>query len=233
VLKKAVQNIFAAIPETYELINHILTFRQDIRWREKAARKAAPEGGSLWLDVCTGTGEMGRALSWYGRENALILSLDFSEPMLARARAFSPASNILFVLGDAGILPYPEGTFDGIVISFATRNIHGSRQGLIGYYREFHRVLKRGGLFFNLETSQPRRPVVRAVFHLYIRLAVKKVGSLISGNRAAYAYLSRTIPRFYPPEELSLILSESGFSSVVFETFLFGACALHIAAKGR
>ena len=46
---KAVQEIFSPeVSGTYELVNHVLTFGQDVRWRRRAARVAATTGGSKW-----------------------------------------------------------------------------------------------------------------------------------------------------------------------------------------
>jgi demethylmenaquinone methyltransferase/2-methoxy-6-polyprenyl-1,4-benzoquinol methylase len=94
-------------------------------------------------------------------------------------------------------------------------------------------VLKPGGLFVNLETSQPTSAFVRKCFHLYVGLLVKPVGSLISGSRVAYAYLSRTIPRFYCPEDLAEIMREAGFGDVRFRRLLLGAAAIHRARKNE
>lgn len=224
-MNKGVLKIFSDIPDKYELVNHILTFGFDIYWRRKSAKLAVKEG-TFFLDVCTGTGEM--ALNLAGRERK-VLALDFCFPMLEVARRKD--SGIDFVIGDAITLPFKDETFDVITISFATRNINLNRENLINCFKEFRRVLKRGGKFFNLETTQPFNRIWRYFFHGYVKIFVKKIGSLISGSETAYKYLAHTIPRFYDAEELKDILYESGFSRVSYKRFFPKIVALHIAEK--
>jgi demethylmenaquinone methyltransferase/2-methoxy-6-polyprenyl-1,4-benzoquinol methylase len=140
-----------------------------------------------------------------------IYAADFSAPMFGKAREAPECAGVEFVLCDVKRLPFPDDTFDLATIAFATRNINLSRNKLAATFREFHRVLKPGGRFVNLETSQPSSGIVRSLFHLFIRLLVKPVGGLISGSGRSYAYLSTTIPRFYPPEELMGIMKQAGF----------------------
>jgi len=116
-------------------------------------------------------------------------------------------------------------------MSFATRNINVSKEILIQSFAEYHRVLKPGGRFVNLETSRPPFSPIRKGFDLYVKLFVKQIGGRISGSRRAYAYLAGTIPRFYPAEELADIMKQAGFEDVTFQRLLFGAAAIHQAEK--
>ena len=228
---KNIHNIFSEVPKTYEAANHILTMGMDVLWRKKAARHAAQTGGIYWLDVCSGTGEMAVLLSRLAKDETKIVSQDFCQPMQQKAMLKPEAKRISFSVSDACNLSFPNNSFDIVTISFATRNINASRDILLKYFREFYRVLKPGGRFINLETTQPQSKIVRQLFHLYVRLAVAPIGYLISGSRAAYRYLSNTIPRFFNAEELSDILYEAGFKRVDFSYLTFGVCAIHTAIK--
>jgi len=230
-VRKGVQKIYAEVAETYEVINHILTFGLDILWRKKTAKMAARLGGTLWLDVCSGTGEMAQSLSKCASEEVQIFAVDFSASMLVKAKHKNHRSNLLFSIAEAGALPFPEGSFDLLTLSFATRNLNLRRDILEFYLKEFFRVLRPGGYFFNLETSQPSLGLIRQIFHSYIRLIVRPVGWFFSGSKAGYRYLSFTIPRFYNPEEFSSILRNTGFSRVVYQKFFWGVSALHVATK--
>ncbi|KKL23965.1 hypothetical protein LCGC14_2420110, partial [marine sediment metagenome] len=93
------------------------------------------------------------------------------------------------------------------------------------------RVLKPGGRFVNLETSQPDSGLIKFLFHLYVRIFVKIAGRLISGSKIAYNYLAHTIPRFYTAEKLSDILLKAGFNEVNIYTMFMGISAVHRAVK--
>jgi demethylmenaquinone methyltransferase/2-methoxy-6-polyprenyl-1,4-benzoquinol methylase len=232
-MNKGIQKIFGEVPRTYELVNHLLTFGADIICRRRAAEMAVREGGTMWLDVCSGTGEMAANLARLGRNGTNVYGADFSLPMIRMAAQKSEAKKVGFVISDVGKLPFGDGSFDLVTISFATRNINTSLEGLTATLKEFHRVLRPGGRFVNLETSQPRSGLIRKMMHLYVRLAVRRVGSAISGSEAGYAYLSQTIPRFYPPKQFADIIQKAGFSTVTFRPMFFGIIAVHYGVKGE
>jgi demethylmenaquinone methyltransferase/2-methoxy-6-polyprenyl-1,4-benzoquinol methylase len=160
-----------------------------------------------------------------------IKAVDFSPDMLAEARKKPEAKFIEFVTADTSALPFPGEHFDLITMSFATRNINLNRETLVRSFAEFYRVVKPGGRFVNLETSQPSNSIIRNCFHLYVKLIVKRVGYKMSGSRRGYAYLAATIPRFYSTEELADIMREAGFEKVTFKRLLFGVAAIHHATK--
>ncbi|MHC4309436.1 MAG: ubiquinone/menaquinone biosynthesis methyltransferase [Planctomycetota bacterium] len=226
-----VERVFSEVPATYELVNHVLTLGLDIVWRNRAARIASKADGGQWADMCTGTGEMAACLSRLAPEGTTIYGIDFSEPMLEEAKRKPEADGIKFVACDIKALPFPDGSFDLVTMSFATRNINLSKDILIRSFAEFYRVLKPGGRFVNLETSRPSFWPVRKCFHLYVKLFVKSIGSLISGSRSAYGYLGKTIPAFYAAEELAEIIRQGGFKEVTFQKHLFGAVAIHQGMK--
>jgi demethylmenaquinone methyltransferase/2-methoxy-6-polyprenyl-1,4-benzoquinol methylase len=230
-MTQGIRKLFCDVPQTYETVNHLLTLGMDIRWRRRASKLAASRGGERWLDMCTGTGETAVYLRQAAGNGASVFACDFCLPMVRPLADRSGGAGILLTLGDAGRLPFPDHTFDLITMSFATRNLNTTRDHLIQCFREYHRVLRPGGRFVNLETSQPRSGLIRKLFHAYVALTVRPLGSLISRSRAAYNYLSYTIPRFYPPEELASILREAGFGDVTWTPLFFGAAAIHEANK--
>jgi len=230
-MSKGILKVFSEVAHQYELINHVLTFGLDIPWRKRAAQVAAVGGGTLWLEVCSGTGNMAVNLQKHASPETKIVVSDFSLPMVSKASEKEELKGAAISLADSIHLPFPDATFDLVIISFATRNITPTRDRLITFLREFHRVLKPGGRFINLETSQPTPTPIRIAFRLYTKQVIKIVGRLISGSTTGYAYLSHTVPRFFNVKDLSDILYESGFSKVNFVTMTFGAVAIHRAVK--
>lgn len=227
-----VQKIFSpGVSRTYELVNHILTFGYDGLWRRKAARIGAAAGGTQWADMCTGTGEMAACLSRLASPETSIHAVDLSLAMMTEAMKKKGTRNINFMVSDVKTLDFPDDSLDLITISFATRNINLNRDVLTETFAEFCRVLKPGGLFVNLETSQPSSWLIRWIFHTYVNLLVKPVGGLISGSYRGYSYLKHTIPRFYPPEELSDIMRRAGFGNVTYRKLMFGIAAIHKGMK--
>lgn len=227
----SIREIFAEVPKTYELANHILTGGLDTFWRSRAAAAASAAGGARWLDVCAGTGETALALSRRAGPDTKVFAADFSLPMMRQARARGRGAGAAFVAAAATALPFPDDSLDLVTVSFATRNLNTSAEALCASFREFRRVLRPGGVFVNLETSQPPSPIVRGVFHGHARFVVSPIGRLISGSRAGYAYLSHTLPRFHGADELAEILREAGFSQVDYRRMTFGVVAIHRAVK--
>ncbi len=230
-MKKGIQKIYSEVAGTYELVNHVLTFGFDIRWRKWVAQSAAKLKGRKILDVCCGTGEMALSLSKAAVENAEIYLVDFSFPMLDKARQRKYKSYTSFLLADAIDLPYKDNTFDLITISFAIRNLNTRREILLAHLEEFYRILKPGCTFINVETSQPSSPILKKFFHFYIKTFVQPVGTFISGSQSGYRYLAYTIPRFFCADELSFLFKSIGFSRVDHTKKMGGIAAIHEAVK--
>jgi demethylmenaquinone methyltransferase / 2-methoxy-6-polyprenyl-1,4-benzoquinol methylase len=233
VMNKNIQKLFGELPETYDLLNRILTWGLDILWRHRAVHQVCLAGKKRWIDICTGTGDMVISLKKHAPPETLVVGVDFSLPMLRKAVAKQKQGGISFVVADATALPFRADTFDAATISFATRNLNSVREHLTASFTEFHRILVRGGVFVNLETSQPEWRAVKFLSHAYVSLFVKPIGTLISGSRSGYTYLSQTIPRFFSATELSTILGECGFPTVTFKRGFFGIVAMHASFKKR
>ncbi len=183
------------------------------------------------MDICTGTGEMAFYLSRLAPEGTRIYAADFSLPMIRKAQERKESAGINFIHSDIDNLPFPDNTFDLVTISFGVRNINLNPERFLLSLKAIYRIIKPGGRFISLETSQPSSKLIRKLFHLYIRITVKPIGYLISGSKSAYTYLSRTIPRFYTAEEYAEIIQQAGFQKVTFRRMLFGATAIHKAVK--
>ena len=181
--------------------------------------------------MCSGTGDLAANLRRLAPQETSIHAIDFSPDMLSQAMNKPEAKGINFVVSDVKQLDFPDNSFDLITISFATRNLNVKPESLKQAFTEFHRVLKPAGLFLNLETSQPASPLIRKLYHLFIKLSTKQIGGFISPNPAAYKYLAHTIPRFHNPKQLSKILADCGFKNISFKQMMFGAAAIHQGTK--
>jgi len=227
--------MFTAVPPRYDLVNRVVTLGLDRRWRRRAALACLAGRPRRVLDLGCGTGDLAVSIAGLAPKGVEIIGLDYSPPMLAQARrkALQARVNdsIDFIHGEAVHLPFPDASFDAVGISFAFRNL--TYKNPLGPFSlaEVRRVLRPGGRYVVVESSQPENRFVRALFHLYLRAFVGPVGTLVSGNRAAYRYLTESVVRFYPPKEVREMLLAEGFRDVSYHPLLFGAAGIYIAIK--
>ena len=227
---KGLQQIYSKIASVYERVNQILTFGLDRIWREKAVKIAVQDRQGCWMDVCSGTGEMTLALQPYA-PNKTIVASDFSISMLRYAHKKQNTELISFVLADTQLLPFRPRVFDLVTIAFATRNLTVSSDLLAQCLKEIHTSLEPQGSFVNIETSQPPSPVIRKMFHLYVKTIVKRIGRILFGSLSGAAYLANSIQRFYTAQEFTEKLHHSGYSKVGYQSMMFGAVAIHQGIK--
>jgi len=233
--KRPLYSIFTAVPGRYDLVNRVFTWGLDERWRRMTARTCLITAPGRVLDLCCGTGDLAIWLARLAPAGTEVVGLDYSLPMLERAREkagrFSLKNSPSFVHGDVNDLPFRDGYFDAIGISFAFRNLTYKNPRTERYLQEVVRVLKPGGAFVIVESSQPPNRIIRALAHAYERWFVYRVGYWITKYRPAYKYLAESAQKFYTAEELGDLLVRAGFSSVKVQRLLFGAAAVHVAVK--
>jgi len=229
------RRVYAGIPRRYDIINHIMTWGLDRRWRRQAATECLVSSPERILDLGCGTGDFTIELARQAGGNSEIIGVDFSRSMLQiaeeKVKAVDKSSELAFISGDVADLPFPENYFDSVGTSFAFRNLTYNNPMFGQYIAEVLRVLRAGGRFVVLETSQPGTRFIKKLYHLYLRCFVFWLGYLVSGNREAYRYLVKSSINYYSPEELKKILVEAGFRQVCFRRLLFGAVSIHTAIK--
>ncbi|MFO7874388.1 MAG: ubiquinone/menaquinone biosynthesis methyltransferase [Bacteroidales bacterium] len=227
--KRPLQHFFQAVPPSYDRINRLLTFRMDEYWRQQAAGRLMQGDNTRMLDLCTGTGDLAIHLQKKAKADTEIYALDYSEPMLERARrkaARLPDQNIRFISGDAANMPFEDGFFDAVGIAFAFRNLTYKNPDSDIFLGEILRVLRPGGQFVAVETSQPGNPLIRSIFHAYMRFITGPAGGWLSGQQAAYKYLAHSAVQYYTAPQLQKVLLDAGFSRVSYQLFFNGIAAL-------
>jgi demethylmenaquinone methyltransferase / 2-methoxy-6-polyprenyl-1,4-benzoquinol methylase len=232
---RKVREMFTRIAPRYDLLNHLLSGQMDKRWRARAARELRPileRPDARVLDVCCGTGDL--AFSLARKANAKIIGADFSHTMLVRARAkaieeSNGSAPVPFFEADALNLPFADGAFDLVTTAFGFRNLANYEAGL----REIRRVLKAGGTLAILEFTEPAPGFIGDAYRFYCQKVLPKIGGLISGDPAAYAYLPKSVARFFHPHELAGLMQEVGYSNVRFILMMLNSVALHVAVKSN
>ena len=215
---KVVQNMFDAIAPRYDLVNRIMTFRLDTRWRKIAVRKLALSKGARVLDLASGTGDLCINLRKAGLHP---LSFDMSFGMLAADHSKAPR-----VQADILRLPIATQSVDGVTCGFALRNL----VDLNVFFYEIARVTKPGGRIALLDVSTPTNPIIRWGNGVYFGKVVPRIGGLLS-NRAAYNYLPKSVAYLPAPEQLVRMLQDAGFEHVRHEQLSGGLTQLMHATK--
>lgn len=208
-----VETMFDRIAPRYDLLNRLLTFRMDVRWRRASVQALGLAPGERVLDVACGTGDFCRELAGAGLQ---AVGVDFSAGMLAAARTDAP-----LVRTDALALPFPDSAFSGLTCGFALRNF----TSLPGLLTECRRVVRPGGRIALLDVSEPTGTATRFVHGLWFRKVVPFVGGLLS-DRRAYAYLPASTAYLPEPDALVAMVAGHGFSHVARKGLFFGTAQL-------
>jgi len=222
---RAVKTMFSQISPRYDLLNHLLSGWQDVRWRKITARRIPPEAGMV-LDVATGTGDMAMTIA-RKRPAALVVGVDFVPEMMAVGREKTSraglGSRIEYTAGDAMQLQFENNRFDAVTAAFGLRNMPDRIEAL----KEMARVVRPGGRVLILEMTLPRNMKLYRFFHWYLRTVIPTVGGIISGNRRAYQYLPDSIEDFIKPEQLTDYMDRAGLTNIRAWSLTFGITYLH------
>jgi len=230
---RAVREMFTSIAPRYDLLNHVLSFNIDRMWWRRTARAfrhITSRSDARILDLCCGTGDMTFALRrGAGKSSPRIVGADFSHAMLQRATAKSNAANGAapkWIEADALNLPFPSAHFDLVTSAFGFRNLADYDAGL----REIARVLRPGGECGILDFGEPTG-AMGALYRIYFKQVLPRVGTMISGVRGPYAYLPASVERFPPPEEMLARMKAAGFSEASWTPYTFGIAGLYRGRK--
>lgn len=227
---KKVHQVFQKIYKKYDAMNSLISFNRHKKWRQLADELAGATSGSHFIDVCCGTGDWTLSLGNDVGPGGHVVGLDFSDHMLKIAKMKldnTDLDNIRLVNGDAMAIPYGEATFDGATIGFGLRNVPDYLKVL----QEIYRVLKPGGTFVCLETSQTYVPVYRQLYFVYFRFIMPFLGKLFAGSYKEYAWLNESANKFPDRDQLSALFRQAGFEVVTVKPLMGGIAAIHKAVK--
>jgi demethylmenaquinone methyltransferase / 2-methoxy-6-polyprenyl-1,4-benzoquinol methylase len=231
---RPLHKMFMDVPPSYDFLNHLLTFRFDEFWRKRAAIECLKNKPVKVLDLCCGTGDLVLRIREMAMTQTQVMALDYSVHMLNLAKKKAnkrKLTGIEFFHSDAASMPFPNDHFDSVGIAFAFRNLSFHNPDRDKFIAEILRVLKPGGRFVIIETSQPENLVIRRLFHWYLRWITAPLGGWLSGYYGAYKYLAYSARNYYNNNELKELLSLAGFYEVESRTFLAGIANLYVATK--
>ena len=217
-----VRSMFDRLSGHYDLLNRMMTFGFDSKWRRRLILKThLPLGGRL-LDVGAGTGDI--ALTAH-RHNptVMVTAADFSLGMMKKGQKRPGGNQIPWCSADASQLPFADGTFDTVTSGYLIRHVVNPLRA----FEEQFRVLKPGGYVVCLETSPPKRNLLRPLILFHLKVTIPFLGRLVGGNQAAYTYLPDTTRHFMRPHEMVATMREAGFTSIAYELHMFGTMTIH------
>jgi demethylmenaquinone methyltransferase/2-methoxy-6-polyprenyl-1,4-benzoquinol methylase len=220
-----VAGMFDQVAARYDLTNVAMTVGNDALWRAATTRAVAPRAGERILDLAAGTASSSASLA---RSGAEIVAADFSPGMLAEGRRrHGHLRNLSFVQADATDLPFADGEFDAVTMSYGLRNVNEPRKAIA----ELLRVTRPGGRIVINEFSTPPSPLVRGFYRFYNAQVLPRVARAFGSNAEAYDYLNESIAAWPDQRTLAAWLREAGWAEVAYRNLSFGMVALHRGVK--
>jgi demethylmenaquinone methyltransferase/2-methoxy-6-polyprenyl-1,4-benzoquinol methylase len=222
-----VRAMFDRIAGCYDVMNSVMTAGLHHEWRRRAVDLAGVGPGDRVLDVATGTGDLALELARRVGPQGAVVASDFSEQMLARARAKAADTGapVTFEWGNALDLPYADEEFAAATVGFGARNFSDLDRGL----GEMARVVRPGGRVVVLEITTPTRPPLSTFYRLWFDRLVPIIGRL-AGDPDAYSYLPSSVKRFPGPHELAARMDRCGLD-VRYVLTAGGIIALHVGTR--
>ena len=223
--------MFDALAGRYDMMNDILSMGQVRLWRKRVQRILQAGPGERVLDLAAGTGTSSVTFAVSG---ANCVACDFSFGMLqagqARLTARDPLRDktrgrVAFAAGDALRLPFRDGAFDAVTISFGLRNVHGARDALA----EMRRVTRPGGRLVVCEFSRITVEPIDMIYRRYLTGVLPTVARRAARNPEAYEYLAESISDWPAQRELADVIRAAGWSSVRWRDLTLGVVAIHVA----
>ena len=241
--------MFDGIAERYDLLNDLLSAGQVRLWRRAVARIVGVGPGEQVLDLAAGTGTSSLTFTATGAD---CVACDFSLGMLRAGRLpargprgprgfggngppesrgglgrSSPRGNISFVAGDALRLPFRDGAFDAVTISFGLRNVADPGAALA----EMRRVTRPGGRLVVCEFSTITIAPVDMLYRRYLINVLPAIARRAARSPEAYEYLAESIADWPAQRELAGLIEAAGWSAVRWRDLNMGVVAVHVARR--
>ena len=216
--------MFDGVAARYDRTNTILSVGLDRTWRRATRHALGLRPGQRCLDLAAGTGVSTGELA---RSGAYLVGADLSLGMLGVGRRTRPDTVLL--AGDAVALPFADGAFDAVTISFGLRNVVDPLAAL----KEMSRVTRPGGRLVVCEFSAPVNRAFRRVYLGYLMRALPGLARRVSSNPEAYVYLAESIRAWPDQAGLATLVEKAGWTEVSWRNLTGGIVALHRAVRAR
>ncbi|KAA3648716.1 MAG: methyltransferase domain-containing protein [Chloroflexi bacterium] len=217
-----VRSMFGRIAHRYDLLNRLMTMGQDAKWRTEAIKHLELDEGNKVLDLGSGTGDIAFEIA-EKHPHSFVIASDFTPEMILVGKTRPQGTRMNWLVADAQNLPFPSNSFDGVVSGFLLRNVPDVDRAL----QEQKRILVDGGRVVSLDTTPPRRNLLRPFLNIHFKYIIPTLGRLIAGDAEAYTYLPDSTAKFKTAEDLAERFVGAGFSGVGFARRMLGTIGIH------
>lgn len=225
-----IPKVFADVPKYYDKGNAVASLGLCAWWSDRFAREITVPDGAMVLDVCSGTHDAVRRLLVY-KPKVSVFAVDQSPEMTREGQRLAKKAGLSIkpAIADAHVLPYGDATFDAVTLQFATRHLR-----VVEVFKEIHRVLKPGGVFYHSDMLRPRLGIIETPYLCYLRSALNLTAALFGSttdSKRCVTYFTELIRHYFTPDEMADLLRAVGFEEVRYRSFLTGVLCCHIARK--
>ena len=230
---QTIQAMFNDIAKRYDLTNHVMSFSLHKYWNRTLVKSTVEiNNPHVYLDLCSGTGDIGFDYLRFCKLNCKAYFIDFSQEMLKIAEQKEKKKvykhhQITYLEADVQAIPLPSAYADRLTMAYGIRNV----QNLEKCFNEAYRLLKPGGIFGILELTRPKNALVRIGHRFYLKKMLPLFGRLLNNNQDAYSYLSQSIDTFTSPDDLEKLLKETGFYKTSKKSLSGGIATILLAYK--
>lgn len=224
------RKMFNTISKDYDFFNNLMSWGLAHLWRRKAMGWLIDYRTVSLLDIATGTADM-LLLAEKILSPTEMRGIDISEEMMnvgrekLRSHQLDQKTNLQVM--DCAELEYEDARFDTVTIAFGIRNLERLSQSL----GQINRVLQPGGRFLIIEMNEPQKGPLAVLYKIYVKLYVQLATSLLSKDKEAYNYLTKSMHYFPQGKALVEILTDHDFNLLKYKSFTFGVCSAYLLEK--
>jgi len=224
------RNMFNTISKDYDFFNNLMSWGLAHLWRRKAMRWLHDYRTETLLDIATGTADM-LLLADQLLSPEVLRGIDISEEMMnvgwEKLKSHRLDHKTELEVMDCAEMKFADSTFDSVTIAFGIRNLERLTQSL----EQINRVLKTNGRFLIIEMNEPQKGPLAVLYKIYVKLYVQLATGLLSKDKEAYAYLTKSMHYFPQGKALIEILTDHDFRLLKYKSFTFGVCSAYLLEK--
>jgi demethylmenaquinone methyltransferase/2-methoxy-6-polyprenyl-1,4-benzoquinol methylase len=215
--------MFHTVAPRYDFITRAFSYGMDCHWKRTGLASVHLPERPVVLDLASGTGDFSLMVQRQ-YPGARAVAVDITERMLQLARARGVQHT---VCGDAGMLPFPEHSFDCVFVGYGLRNF----PNLDVAVREIERVTRPGGSLVSLDFFLPSNALLRPLYLAYLYAQGAFWGLVLHGQPRVYTYIPDSLRSFVSIDDFSALLHRTGYRRVDARRYVLGGIGLHWAVK--